>query len=71
MKAPWNPPFAANDFFAFSSTTKESSLNKIPPLGIDNPSKVLLHNLSISPVVLVVGKVGAYGFKFPSFLPVP
>ena len=69
--APGNSSLFIYLFFVLSSTTRESSSNTLPPALTDNPSKVDLASLSISPLPQLVQYLGAEGYKTSAFLPVP
>ena len=69
--APGNSSLFIYLFFVLSSTTSESSSNTLPPALTDNPSRVDLESLSISPLPLLTQYLGAEGFNTSAFFPVP
>ena len=69
MFAPNSSSSFAYFLMAFNDTTKLSSLITVPPALADNPSKVDLHNLSISPVAELVTNSGAFCFNLFAFFP--
>ena len=69
--APGNSSLLIYLFFVLSSTTRESSSNTLPPALPDNPSRVDLESLSISPLPLLVQNLGAEGFNTSALFPVP
>ena len=69
--APGNSSLLIYLFFVFSSTTRESSSNTLPPALTDNPSKVDLANLSISPLPLLTQCLGDEAFNISAFFPYP
>ena len=61
--APGNSSLFIYLFFVLSSTTRESSSSMLPPALTDNPSKVDLATLSISPFILLMQYLGAEFFN--------